>query len=44
MSWKHVNFYGEYTFPEIANIVDLGLLVQRWLDLQRDRDHADQAR
>jgi TnpA family transposase len=44
VSWKHVNFYGEYTFQEIADFVDLGLLVQRWLALQRDRGRANQAR
>lgn len=43
VSWKHVNFYGEYTFREIADTVDLGRLVKRWLDLQRDRDQTDQA-
>jgi TnpA family transposase len=41
VSWRHVNFYGEYTFQEITEAVDLGLLVQHWLASRRDR--ADQA-
>jgi Tn3 transposase DDE domain-containing protein len=36
VSWKQVNFYGEYTFREIGEVIDLGLLVQRWLAARRD--------
>jgi TnpA family transposase len=36
VSWKHVNFYGEYTFREIGEVIDLELLVQRWLVARRD--------
>jgi hypothetical protein len=29
VSWKHVNFYGEYTFRDAGDIVDLDQLVSR---------------
>ena len=31
VSWKHVNFYGEYTFRELAEINDLGRIISQLL-------------
>jgi len=30
-SWKHVNFYGKYTFREIGDIIDLRRIISRLL-------------
>jgi fumarate reductase subunit C len=34
VSWKHVNFYGEYTFREIGNIIDLAQVINRLIALE----------
>jgi hypothetical protein len=34
VSWKHVNFYGEYTFRDAGDIVDLDQLVSRLAALE----------
>jgi hypothetical protein len=31
VSWKHVNFYGEYRFRDIGDVVDLEQLINRFL-------------
>jgi Tn3 transposase DDE domain len=36
VSWKHVNFYGEYTFRDIGDVVDLEQLVNRLVALGQD--------
>jgi TnpA family transposase len=36
VSWKHVNFYGEYTFRDIGDVIDLGGMVNRLMMLRRD--------
>lgn len=36
MSWKHVNFYGEYTFREIGNLKDLAQMISRLIALEMD--------
>jgi hypothetical protein len=33
VSWKHVNFYGEYIFREIGNVIDLGRIVHQLVAL-----------
>jgi hypothetical protein len=37
VSWKHVNFYGEYTFRDIGYVIDIGGMVNRLMMLRRDR-------
>ena len=37
VSWKHVNFYGEYTFRNPGEIVDLDQLVSQLAALEWDR-------
>ena len=34
MSWKHVKFYGEYTFSDAGDIVDLDQMVSRLAALE----------
>jgi TnpA family transposase len=34
VSWKHVNFYGEYTFRNAGDIVDLDLMISRLAALE----------
>jgi len=34
VNWKHVNFYGEYTFQEIGNIIDLTQMINRLIELE----------
>ena len=34
VSWKHVNFYGEYKFQEIGNIIDLAQMINRLIALE----------
>ena len=34
VSWKHVNFYGEYTFREIGNIIDHAQMIDRLIALE----------
>jgi hypothetical protein len=34
VSWKHVNFYGEYTFQESGNIIDLAQMIDRLIALE----------
>ena len=34
VSWKHVNFYGEYTFQEIGIIIDLAQMIDRLIALE----------
>lgn len=34
VSWKHVNFYGEYKFQEIVNIIDLAQMINRLIALE----------
>jgi hypothetical protein len=29
VSWKHVNFYGEYTFKEISVVIDLERIISQ---------------
>ena len=36
VSWKHVNFYGEYTFQDIGNVIDLEDLIHRLVSLRRE--------
>lgn len=36
VSWKHVNFYGEYTFRDIGDVIDLEQIINRWVALRRD--------
>lgn len=36
VSWKHVNFFGEYTFRDIGEVIDLEQMVNRWVALRRD--------
>ena len=36
VSWKHVNFYGEYTFRDIGDVVDLEQLINRLVALGQD--------
>jgi hypothetical protein len=36
VSWKHVNFYGEYTFQDIGNVIDLEDLIHRLVALRRE--------
>jgi len=36
VSWKHVNFYGEYTFREIGDVIDLEPMINRLVALERD--------
>jgi len=36
VSWKHVNFYGEYTFREIGDVIDLEQMINRLVALERD--------
>ena len=44
VSWKHVNFYGEYTFRDAGNIVDLDQMISRLAALEwknADEEQAD---
>ena len=34
VSWKHVNFYGKYTFREIGNIIDHAQMIDRLIALE----------
>jgi hypothetical protein len=43
VSWKHVNFYGEYTFRDAGDIVDLDQLVSRLAALEWKNADAEQA-
>jgi hypothetical protein len=36
VSWKHVNFYGEYTFRDIGDVINLGGMINRLMMLRRD--------
>jgi CheY-like chemotaxis protein len=36
VSWKHVNFCGEYTFQDIGDVVDLEQLIHRLVALGQD--------
>ncbi len=36
VSWRHVNFYGEYTFRYIGEVIDLEQMINRWVALRRD--------
>jgi hypothetical protein len=33
VSWKHVNFYGEYLFREIGDGIDLGQMIDKLVEL-----------
>lgn len=35
VSWKHVNFYGEYTFRDIGDVIDLEQIINRWVALRQ---------
>jgi len=44
VSWKHVNFYGEYTFRDAGNTVDLDQMISRLAALEwknADEEQAD---
>ena len=43
VSWKHVNFYGEYTFRDTGDIVDLDQMVSRLAALDWKNAVAEQA-
>ena len=34
VSWKHVNFYGEYTFRDVGDVVDLDQMVNRLVAIE----------
>ena len=34
MSWKHANFYGEYTFRDPGEVVDLDQMVSQLVNLE----------
>jgi TnpA family transposase len=36
VSWKQVNFYGEYTFRDIGDVIDLEQMINQWVALRRD--------
>ena len=36
VSWKQVNFYGEYTFRDIGDVIDLEQMINRWVAMRRD--------
>jgi TnpA family transposase len=36
VNWKHVNFYGEYTFRDIGDIIDLERMINRMVALGLD--------
>jgi hypothetical protein len=36
VSWKHVNFFGEYTFRGVGEVIDLEQMINRWVALRRD--------
>jgi len=36
VSWKHVNFYGEYTFRDPGEVVDLDQMISRLVTLEWD--------
>jgi TnpA family transposase len=40
VSWKHVNFFGEYTFRDIGEVIDLEQMINRWVALRRDSAQA----
>ena len=42
VSWKHVNLYGEYTFRDIGDVIDLAQMINRWVAL-RQQDSAKKA-
>ena len=42
VSWKHVNFYGEYNFRETAEAIDLSEIVDR-LEAANSNGEADVA-
>jgi hypothetical protein len=42
VSWKHVNFYGEYNFRETAETIDLSEIVDR-LEAANGNGEADVA-
>ena len=42
VSWKHVNFYGEYPFRDAGGIVDLDQLVRRLAALEWKNADAEQ--
>ena len=43
VSWKHVNFYGEYTFSDAGDIVDLDQMVCRLAALEWKSPGGEQA-
>ena len=38
VSWKHVNFYGEYTFRDIGDVIDLEEKIRRLVTLKQDNN------
>ena len=38
VSWKHVNFYGEYTFRDIGDVIDLEEMIRRLVTLKQDNN------
>ena len=43
MSWKHVNFYGKYTFRDAGDIVDLDQMVSRLAAIEWKNPDEEQA-
>lgn len=37
VSWRHINFYGEYLFRETGNLIDLEQMINRLVAFERDR-------